>query len=794
MKLLIKNTLKNVWNRKLQVISTIALIMLGTAQFVGMQLTVSNINDNINEYDTVYNREDARMIIKPTLNKEDVLELYKEYKVTPQDAAKNDFITNKTKYNISIEKYNDAEADRLAQKYNFKYELESSKIAEFGTNQYIRYMIEPKEINKIIITSGAKPQSNNEIILSERYGTLNNIQIGDNFKGANDKDYKITGFFRSPAYSVVINNPTNKMPDAKNETLAIVSEEEFNTINIEPSSFYDFKFNASPENLNDTIEEIRDESSVVYLLDKANNPILNILDIRRDLIQTISYIIPPVLISISILIFITLIRKQIDSQRRQIGVLKALGYSSNKILFPYTTLPIVVLMIALPLGLVIGVGLSKVFINQLATSTQLQPISAQLNVPRLIQILILLITFFEIVVFTSVRNKLRKPAINLLHDGVSAKINPMTKVVEKIFRYRKFETRLRALNAGQSVVKIGSILMLGIITSLLMLVSLGINSIFAASKAKVENNQYQYSVLLNSSYEKNELDNSDNPQYIYNERIKLENVNDRKINTVVNLNRTETKYFYQQYSSKEYQNKQQYDNGVVLNQTLAVLYDVNIGDTIKIKIGDNEKEVKVFDINQADGTTPTITTSYQFAKENLGINNELVNRYYLTANAKEPSKDNDEKIKSVTTKTEEIEGIEKSQQSVQAIFTMIFIIVGMFVFVIFTLVASFIIEDNRKNIAMMQILGYSQGKIQRLILNIYFPILIIGLLIGMSLSVIANAQLQTFFTKLVRQDMPIQNTMLQYIIVFVYILGIYVISMIQSRKKVMQIDIKEIMS
>jgi hypothetical protein len=64
----------------------------------------------------------------------------------------------------------------------------------------------------------------------------------------------------------------------------------------------------------------------------------------------------------------------------------------------------------------------------------------------------------------------------------------------------------------------------------------------------------------------------------------------------------------------------------------------------------------------------------------------------------------------------------------------------------------------------------------------------------MSLSVIANAQLQTFFTKLVRQDMPIQNTMLQYIIVFVYILGIYVISMIQSRKKVMQIDIKEIMS
>jgi putative ABC transport system permease protein len=794
MNILLKNTIKNIWQRKLQVFSTIALIILGTSQFIAMQQTVSNINLNINEYETTYNREDARILVKPEIDKEDVLNIYGENNVSKEDIVKNDFNTNKEKYNISLKKYEDEEVQKLSQKYDFKYELESSKISEFDTNQYVRYMIDPQEINKNVMTSGVKPKNSDEIMLSERYGTLRKIEIGQTFKGINNKEYKITGFFRSPAYSIVINNPTNKLPDSQNELLAVVTPDEFDRINIKQSSAYTLKFITPPANINDTIEEMREEENIIFLLDKDNNTVLNILDIRRDLVQKISLIIPPVLIAISMLIFITLIRKQIDGQRRQIGVLKALGYSSNKILLPYISLPIIVLLISLPIGLILGVGLSKVFINQLAETSQLQPVAAELDIKLLLSILIGTIITFEVIVIASVRNKLKKPAINLLHDSASARVNPMTRLTEKIFRKTKFETRLRALNTSQSFVKIISILFLGIITSLLMLVSLGINSVFTSSKNKIDNNKYEYKVLLKKSYEENEIDKKDNPQLINNERVKLEKVNDTKINTIVGFNRTDTTNLYQSYDSEKFKGEQQYDNGIVINQTISALYDIKTDDIITVEIDGKTKELKVLDINRSDGETPSITTSYKFAKDNLEIDNKLVNKYYLENSAPEPNINQDDKIKSVTTKSEEIEGINKTQKSTQTIFTMIFLIVGLFVFVIFTLVASFIIEDNRRNIAMMQVIGYNDRKIQKLILNIYFPVLIIGLIIGTLLSFSANAELQTFFTKLVRQDMPIQNNLSNYIIVFAYILGIYIFSMILSRKKVKKIDIKEIMS
>lgn len=789
---LFKNLIKDIFKKKIQFFSIITLIIFGIALYSSLMRVINVIDQNTLGYKTSLNQEDARITVKSTITNEEITKLYKKYNVSLIDQKQNDFRKNQAKYKISLQEINNNSIEKLAQKYNFNYELESSKLIDYEQDKTIRILKSPNEINKIMLVEGENIKNDDEIIISERFGALNNLKITDKIT-IQDQNFKIVGYFRSPAYSLIVPDQLNGAPNTKRDGLAIVSNEKYKQISdLKQRDFYTIKFNDDNIPFNDKINQLRDENNVITIIDAPNNLLLNNFEIRKGFMQGVANTIPLALIIISMLIFLAIIQKQIEENQKQLGVLKALGYSSSKIMLPYPLLPIIIILISFPLGYLAAIPLANLFIETIGRTTQLQPVSSELSILLFSKIMLVMIIFFATLTQIIVYQKIKKPAIKLLQNNLSGKANLTTRLVNKLLSSKlKFTTRLRILNATRSTIKIVAITFLITLVTTISLAALGLFNIFENLETKINNRNFEETIVLDRSYQIDEIKQT-NAQYVNTQRVKLKQVNENKINEIVSFNQTTIDPYLFNYRSIDQNNDQganNLNNGLVINNTMAIVYDIKIGDEITFVIDQKEYKTTVQDINTKETDQINMAITFEKAKELFGFENQGINQIHGNNLVIENSK-----IKQKKSKSDAIEEVQVSKEESKIIFTIIFTITSMFTMVILNLISAFIVDNNRQNIAMMQILGYNQKQVSKLVLNIYIPFILFAISLGSVLAKIINQEISKMFIKIQKIDMPVENYFYEYIIVGAVIFSLYLTSLAISKKRIQKVDIKEIMS
>lgn len=108
------------------------------------------------------------------------------------------------------------------------------------------------------------------------------------------------------------------------------------------------------ENIESILKDIKENFNVLYALETKDLP--SNMTIEADVIQAkqLIYIFPVIFYLVAVLIILTSISQLINKEQKNIGLLKALGYSNREILIHYTNIFIVLCLIGSLIGFILG--------------------------------------------------------------------------------------------------------------------------------------------------------------------------------------------------------------------------------------------------------------------------------------------------------------------------------------------------------------------------------------------------------------------------------------------------------
>lgn len=335
-------------------------------------------------------------------------------------------------------------------------------------------------INEIYISQGMKPINSSEVVINPEFARINHIKLND-YVSIIDKSeqLKVVGF--GYAYWGITGSRTAKNPNPTSENTSPVymANESFNKL-INDSTFR--------TNLNN-----------IFLLKVQNNDNYFVTKLEEILIKTFSFsfgsiittdsedirsgqilesfkmenimftAITFVVLLVIIFIIMSYVRKEIDLQKPQVGLLKALGYTNFQIAISFVILIFLITFISSIIGLGIGLGL-QIWFNLLNNIGFFMPLPTLFfSWIVFIVSLIIIPIIFIIISYIQSEAKLRVNPLILIYDRPNNSSSKLISILKYPFRYWPFKQRLAIAFTLKSVGKLFLVFFTFIFVSFLLL-------------------------------------------------------------------------------------------------------------------------------------------------------------------------------------------------------------------------------------------------------------------------------------------------------------------------------------
>jgi putative ABC transport system permease protein len=213
-------------------------------------------------------------------------------------------------------------------------------------------------INTPTMIEGSIPSRKDQILLDSHYAKEHQYNVGDQIKlSVNDKDvaFTISGLGENAEYA-----KKNETQDHKTSGFAYVAEAGvpriagslyYNEVLIDAKEGYDV------DRLGQNVEAQSKKLSYVSQMSKERTFSYSQLQQTIHNNKLMSKVIPLVLFMIEAIILFLTMSRIIDSQRNQVGIMKALGVKNSSIMLHYMGFPVLVGIIGSILGCVVAASL-----------------------------------------------------------------------------------------------------------------------------------------------------------------------------------------------------------------------------------------------------------------------------------------------------------------------------------------------------------------------------------------------------------------------------------------------------
>jgi putative ABC transport system permease protein len=384
MKKLLLKLLRDIKEAKGQFIAIILVVLSGALFNAGL-LTISNgLNSYTKKYYKAYNLSD----------------LYVYYaKISPDNI-------------IALEKLEGI--NKIEGRYTFEG---TQSFDALKADLKIHSIPKNNEINKIAIVEGKLEVKRNEIIIDSRYGKAHNYNIGDRIKiNINKKmfEFKISGFCEDVEHAYNVKDATAIFPDHKAYGVGYISED--NISNILGSFYYneliiDAKENYDMEKLSKEIESKSKYLPYLYQLTKERTVSFFAIDQNIKSTKSMSVILPIVMFIVAAIIIFLTMSRIINTQRNQIGIMKALGIKNSSIMIHYIGYSIFIVITGFIIGSILGFYIFiKVGAAQLGDRYSFPNLKLSIDIINILPNLIIAIVFSVISSYLSCRKILKECA------------------------------------------------------------------------------------------------------------------------------------------------------------------------------------------------------------------------------------------------------------------------------------------------------------------------------------------------------------------------------------------------
>ncbi len=394
----------------------------------------------------------------------------------------NDLPDNETKKYNELNTYSYHFAQAAAALQNRNINVVNQFVGSAGVDEKTGQSVDVKVVDlgiksnhnnvNLKIFQGLYPSNKNEVVISPQYARQKGIKPGDSIV-INNKTFMVSGI-GSDAYNIYPTlNLLDPVPNTRTEFIAYILPDAYHTVNWFTSnsttdvslmyflpwknikvndfdiSYFNDYFQRTLFNNNKLVDRNQFAYSE-YLIEKyANNnsdyqskyQLETNLVITKDSDQFSNYnrgktvlnktltgfkygVIIGVAFLVVIVIFITylIIKKAIQKDQVSIGILKSTGYSTENVLVSYLAYPILVTLLAIPIGWLIGLVFQIYFTELFNTMFSLPYNVFSFNVVPLFVALLLIGGFVLIATLISGYRLLKKEALQLIQNNLDIAI------------------------------------------------------------------------------------------------------------------------------------------------------------------------------------------------------------------------------------------------------------------------------------------------------------------------------------------------------------------------------------
>ncbi len=832
MRLLFINAFKGLSRKKVQMMSIIFMVMLSTGIYSSMSMALDCMEDRYYNYLETQNVEylsvDANINYKKDISSDLIGELLKKdltddekqliymYKASLNmpDNSNNplDSEVFKAQLNTIFSKYDlvmDLKEKKIASlkdKYNYDYELDISKTLK-EDNTYLKIIPynKDKRINKAYLVEGKLPTKDNEITIMPKYAEINNIKIGDKYK-IEDKDYKVVGFTYAPDYIYPLISFSIPIFDEATNNVVYINNDNYKDIKGSEEKTYSIVYN-DPKvkrqfEITDATKEKFNDKSMLKILNSSDITMspFTLTRLGRIASLQIEFVTDKLfakyfmylLLSISIIVITIITKKRIDDERMQIGVLKSLGYSRFSIAVSYLTYPVVGSVIGGILGFLLGVIFTKPVASIYISYFVIPLKHYKIDFIYLFNSIRIPLIFLSILCYLVAIILLKKKPIKLLREGSNLKVNIFSKIINKITAKLPFKYRFKYSIAFRSIPKLLVVAITSFTTGMLIVLTLiGMDLMDTTIDKTFSGMKYKYLVIMNN-VEKDKIDT--NSDYVLNTNLVLKEVEDKdkkirkiknkKDDVVVSINGIDLDsksvdiYDKNNKSIKEIIKD---DDCIIINSNTHELYDISVGDKLTLKVDDTTSvNYNVCGISEEYMNYTAYVNRDSYSKK-LGFKESVYTTIYSKnkdfADMKNLDLDTSNKIATILNFVDLKDSIKKSLDKYNGTIYIVIAFASIMAFVIILVIANIIVEENKKTISLMKVMGYKNKEISGVVLNIYTPIIIISYLLSIPAMIKFLEKVISLLSNDTELTIPITLSYQKAIIGLVFLLGAYYIAL-----------------
>ncbi|AOZ91239.1 ABC transporter permease [Paenibacillus crassostreae] len=657
-------------------------------------------------------------------------------------------------------------------------------------------------INTPTVIEGNIPSRKDQILLDSHYAREHQYRVGDQIKlSVNDEDvaFTISGLGENVEYA-----KKNETQDHKTSGFAYVAEAGipriagslyYNEVLIDAEEGYDI------DRLGQNVEAQSYKNSYVSQISKDRTFSYSQLQQTVYNNKLMSKVIPLVLFIIEAIILFLTMSRIIDSQRNQVGIMKALGVKSSSIMLHYMGFPVLVGIIGSIIGCIVS---AIIFVPMIETSNarsySLPSIAFSLSPFSVITPILFSSAFGMLACYLSGIGILREHAAEAMRPKPPKKmkkllIERLPEIWRRISYSNKLILRNIFLNKQKAIASSVGV----VVSTVLLITAFGTQTSLQRVADQIEEvNTYDLKVdyTRGAELEKVELPTGIESSY-YQSAFPVEFVKgDDHENATLTV--TEKDNALIQFFDENDNPMTLMDSGVLVPKSYADQYKVAIGDTIRIRFTDPSFANKTVDmkVTQISNqySNPSFFCSIAYLKS-FGIDYNPSSILVKASNTADLTSvrqffEQDNQVDTIADKDDLKESAQFILKQNSFIFIMFIISAVILSFGAIYTISSINIYERNRELATLKVLGYQKNKINRLIFSenmilTTFAVIIALPISGYMYSIIIEALSST------HQQIPDQINMFVMLVSIIIAFLLTTLSNLMLRRKVSRINMIE---
>lgn len=667
-----------------------------------------------------------------------------------------------------------------------------------------------ESINNVTVVAGSAPTGTGQIAIDGDYAHANNIQLGDVLSftvDSNKYDLVVSGFCESAEYAIKSRDSSDYPPNHSEYGIAYVSKDTAHSL-FGATIYNDILIVAngavSLSEIESEIEELAKEHGESYLFTLQREANLSYSQLTNEINQLNEYakIFPIIFYGVAIVISFLTMSRIVEAQRVQIGLMKALGASSLKIILHYASYAFLVGLVGGLLGAIAGAYiLPTLFLDSAMKIITMPNLSISIHISYVVRAVIISVCCGVLACLLSARKILKENAAQAMRmkPPKSAKgiaIEKLTVFWGKIDYSDKLILRNIFINKRRTIFSAVGI----IFCVALLVIAFGYKGSRDAliEKQYTEVYKYDMSVSFSEPVSLDSITAIDGLEYASlsaQTEVTFNNAGDKRIITLTALSSDDLCIRHLTTSGSQLNLN---DQTIIISQSFADSNNLSIGDTVSLKLIDakyggisidteiggisvqylNQEIYCTFTMLESKGVLlPTDTVLTKFASAA-----DTQNAYSYFSG--------EDNVLEVKTLADLRAATERGLESLYSMIIIIIICATVLSGTALYNISIINIQERIREFATLKVLGCQSNRINKLIFKENIFLTAFAIIVGIPLGLLAYVNIIQIFT-IESMSFPIKIAISSFVWPMVITMVITILSNLLLRKKVRCIDMIE---